>query len=213
MQANWIAAIAGALLLGTGIPACAAPEDAPRPERRYEVVNVAPDDSLNIRARPDPSAEIVGRLPAGAADIVIAGSRVAVKGSRWWRVLAPKGPGWVNARYLAPADARRGADNAFPLRCIGTEPFWALDVADGQATLETPADKRSWRAGEMRQAKGKTGRFAIRLTSEDGFGHIAAWRNRAFCSDGMSDIGYPYEGIVAAPGGPVYGGCCMRAGE
>ena len=66
--------------------------------------------------------------------------------------------------------------------------------------------------GEMTPAQGMTGRYAIRLEHDTGVGHLAAWRNYGFCSDGMSDVGYPFEGIVAGPDGSVRAGCCMRVG-
>ena len=60
---------------------------------------------------------------------------------------------------------------------------------------------------------GLVGRYAIRLENENGVGHLAAWRNHRFCSDGMSDIGFPYEGVMVTPDGAVHAGCSLRAGE
>jgi len=201
-----------ALSLGLYAPAHAIQESTPEPGQRYEVVDVAAGNTLNVRAQPGIAADIVAHLDHDARDIAVAGTRVEVNGSVWWQVIGPQGLGWVNARYLAPVDVHGEGERVFPLRCLGTEPFWALTVQDEQATLETPEKKEAWHAGAMTQAQGMTGRYAIRLESEAGVGHLAAWRNYGFCSDGMSDVGYPFEGIVADPDGSVRAGCCMRAG-
>ena len=201
-----------ALSLGLCVPAHAIQESTPEPGQRYEVVDVAAGNTLNVRAQPSIAADIVAHLDSDARDIAVAGTRVKVNGSVWWQVIGPQELGWVNARYLAPADVHGEGERAFPLRCLGTEPFWTLTVNDRQATLDTPEKKAVWDAGGMTPAQGMTGRYAIRLESEEGVGHLAAWRNAGLCSDGMSEVGYPFEGIVAGPEGSVRAGCCMRVG-
>lgn len=206
------AAAAIAVALGPCASAHAIQESTPDPGQRYEVVDVAAGDTLNVRTQPGVSAQVVGSLTPDARDIAVAGTRAEVGGSVWWQVIGTEGLGWVNARYLAPADVHGQAERTYPLRCVGTEPFWALTVRDGQATFETPEQKETWNAGEMTPAQGMTGRYAIRLEHHTGVGHLSAWRNPGFCSDGMSDVGYPFEGIVAGPDGSVRAGCCMRVG-
>ena len=193
-------------------PAHAIQENTPEPGQRYEVVDVAAGDTLNVRAQPGTSARVVDRLAPGTANLAVAGTRVETNGSVWWQVIGPKGLGWVNARYLTPTDVHGEREQVFPLRCVGTEPFWSLTIDGEQATLETPETKETWHAGEMTQAQGMLGRYAIRLENDADVGHLSAWRNYGFCSDGMSDVGYPFEGIVAGPDGSVRAGCCMRAG-
>lgn len=214
MRLSGIVALA-AMSTFLSLPALAIEELTPEPARLYRVTGVGTGDVLNIRARPDPSAEIVGTLEPGASGVVVAGTRMEVNGSVWWQVAGDDRPGWVNARYLAPADdAPPTGDESFPLQCIGTEPFWNVRVAEGEALFETPMDEgETWQVGPMTRAVGLVGRYAIRLESEDGIGHLAIWRNHRFCSDGMSDIGFPYEAIVVAPDGSVHAGCCLRAGE
>ena len=214
MRQSGIVALA-AMLTSLSLPALAIEELTPEPARLYRVTGVEAGDVLNVRAQPDPSAEIVGMLEPEAGGVVVAGTRMEVDGSVWWQVAGDDRLGWVNARYLAPADdAPPTGDETFPLQCTGTEPFWSVRVAEGEARFETPMDEgETWQAGPMTRANGLVGRHAIRLESEGGVGHLAIWRNHRFCSDGMSDIGFPYEGIVAAPDGTVYAGCCLRAGE
>lgn len=200
-----------ALLASAALPALAIQELTPEPGWRYGVVDVAPDDQLNIRAFPGAGSEIIGTLAPDATDIAVAGTRMEQDGSVWWQVLAPEGTGWVNARYLTPVDVETPPEEIFPLRCVGTEPFWALETADGEAEFSMPEHAESWTAGALTPAIGLVGRYAVRLESAEGLGHLSAWRNYGFCSDGMSDTGFPFEAILAAPGGSVYGGCCARA--
>lgn len=215
MRQFGIAALA-AMMTSLPLSALAIEEHTPEPARLYRVTGVATGDVLNLRAQPDPSAEIVGTLEPGAGGVAVAGTRLEVNGSVWWQVVRTGDePGWVNARYLTPADdAPPTGDEPFPLRCTGTEPFWSVKIAEGEARFETPMDEgETWQAGPMTRAMGLVGRYAIRLESKDGVGHLAAWRNHRFCSDGMSDIGFPYEGIMVTPDGTVHAGCCMRTGE
>lgn len=203
------------MLTSLSLPALATEELTPEPARLYRVTGVAAGDVLNIRAQPDPAAQIAGTLAPDASGVAVAGTRMETNGAVWWQVVGGDGLGWVNARYLTPADdAPPTGDETFPLRCTGTEPFWSVSVTGGEARFETPMEEaKTWQAGPMTRAAGLTGRYAIRLESGDGVGHLAAWRNHRFCSDGMSDIGFPYEGIVVTPDGTVHGGCCLRAGQ
>ena len=51
------------------------------------------------------------------------------------------------------------------------------------------------------------------LRALSGFCFAGIWRERDFCSDGMSDIRYPFGTIVILPEGEVLAGCCRRLGE
>ncbi|MCO6391835.1 SH3 domain-containing protein [Aliihoeflea aestuarii] len=206
--------IAALSLIFLADPAFATEEQAPEPTLTYRVVDVRESDVLNIRAQPDASSQIVGTLSPDADDLAVAGTRMELNGSVWWQVVGDDGLGWVNARYLAPGEAQPADDAIFPLRCNGTEPFWTLSIGGEEAVFQTPVDDDvTWKAGPMTRAVGLLGRYAVRLESEDGTGHVAAWRNHRFCSDGMSDVGFPYEAMVIAPDGTVYGGCCLRSGR
>lgn len=204
-----------ALLLSLSSPVLALEELTPEPAWLYRVTAVAADDVLNIRAQPDPSAEIIGVLQPDASDIAVAGTRMEVNGSVWWQVVGSDGLGWVNARYLTPVDDMPFPnDETFALQCSGTEPFWSASVAEGEARFMTPeSESETWRAGPMTRAMGLIGRYAIRLEKGEDVGHLAAWRNHRFCSDGMSDIGFPFEAVLITPAGAVHAGCCLRAGE
>ena len=94
-----------------------------------------------------------------------------------------------------------------PLRALGTEPFWALDIDSTGLHFKTPADTTGTRfppnapipvAGDTLVWMGETESTAI---------HVRIWPER--CSDGMSDRVYPYTAIVRVAG-TDYRGCADR---
>lgn len=68
----------------------------------YQVVGVADDDVLNVRAGPGTEHEIVGRLLPTATGVVV----LDVRRDGWWTLLLDDGlTGFANSRYLAIDDA------------------------------------------------------------------------------------------------------------
>lgn len=184
----------------------------PEPPLRYQVQGIGAGETLDIRKQPDSTASIIGTLSADDTRIVVAGTQVESDDEVWWQIFTPEGPGWVNSRYLAPAEDGLVRDTTFPLRCAGTEPFWNTTIRKEQATFSTPEASTNWQAGQMKAAAGRQGRFIVSMQAKNKQGFLAAWRNPSFCTDGMSDIGFPYESILVAPDGNVYAGCCQRDG-
>lgn len=76
------------------------------------VVNVAPNDALNMRARASSNSRIVGVLPPGRHGIIKLETECVPKnrawGSRWCPVTHYDGDavtrGWVKARYVRDSD-------------------------------------------------------------------------------------------------------------
>lgn len=66
----------------------------------YQVVYVAPDDMLNVRARANASAPIEGRLAPGATGISAGASGEMAHGHLWLPVETEDTSGWVNSLYL-----------------------------------------------------------------------------------------------------------------
>ncbi|HUG24251.1 hypothetical protein [Piscinibacter sp.] len=184
------------------------------PSLRYRVVDVAAGDQLNVREQPGVEAPVIGAFAPHADDIVITGSVMEVEGSQWWEVAFVDGyldKGWVNGRFLEPVD-RQARDSDYPLQCSGTEPFWSLALDEGQATHSSPdAEAQSMSASRWREASGRIGIFAVQLERDGQIGYASVWRERDVCSDGMSDIGYPFGTIVILPEGEVLAGCCRRS--
>jgi uncharacterized membrane protein len=129
---------------------------------------------------------------------------------------------WIATALLSAAcggrDAQPAADSTslrdsaiapqipLPLRALGTEPFWALDIDSTGLRFNTPDDTSGIRfppltpstAGDTIVWIGQ-----IESTSID----ARVWP--AKCSDGMSDREYPYKSVVNIKG-TTYRGCADR---
>lgn len=106
----------------------------------------------------------------------------------------------------APLDSAVVAIMAEPLRALGTEPFWALDVDTSGLRFITPDDTSGVRFPPIAATvvadtvvwSGQTEHAAIELR---------VWTEK--CSDGMSDREYPYASRVTIAG-TTYRGCADR---
>ena len=187
--------------------------DLPDPGLRYRIVDIAVGDRLNVREQPGVEADVLGALVPGAKNLVVTGSVMEVAGAEWWEIVFVEGyfsRGWVNGRFLAPMDEQK-PESGYPLACGGTEPFWSLDLLEGEARFSTPEEKAlALRAGPWMMAGGQTGRFAVELERDGALGYAGIWRESTFCSDGMSDIRHPFGAILIRPDGEVLAGCCRR---
>jgi uncharacterized membrane protein len=209
------------LLLLFAAPAIAEQRSAPEPALAYRVVNVASADVLQVRSQPEASAPIVGHLAANATGIIVTGVKQSVGQASWWQIVVEAeagGAGWVNSRFLAVDDPTAKREMGFGLRCIGTEPFWSLEIAKGEASFTTPEGERwLWTAQPWRNAAGHQPgqRFVIQLDTlgQEASGWAAVSRPQQSCSDGMSNLEYPYDLIIATPTKRVLGGCCARSPE
>jgi uncharacterized membrane protein len=107
---------------------------------------------------------------------------------------------------LVSLDAKGVGEFAVDFGLRGTEPFWGLNIAGDRLTLTRPeppaveATSRSFVATE-RQAVW-TGETADGRT-------IVATLTKGDCSDGMSDLDYPYVAEVRL-GGETLKGCGFR---
>jgi len=129
-------------------------------------------------------------------------------GRIWYQVVRDDEFAWIDAAHVEPQDEDRTGN--YPLQCLGTEPFWSVRI-NGEAVFETPdVAPTTWIASEWLPARGLIGRYMIRLSSGYGTGYLAMLRQT--CSDGMSDIDYPFEAIMITPGQAVRAGCCRRSG-
>ena len=105
-----------------------------------------------------------------------------------------------------PLDSAVVAIVAEPLRALGTEPFWALDVDTTGLRFITPDDTSGVRFPPIAATviadtvvwSGQTEHAAIELR---------VWTEK--CSDGMSDREYPYASRVTIAG-TTYRGCADR---
>jgi len=89
---------------------------------RFMVTDVASDDTLNIRAEPDATSDIIGEFGPNTLNVEIL--RVQ---EGWGQVPTAEGLGWVSMRFLAENPWPEG-EVPRPLACSGTEPFWSLTL-------------------------------------------------------------------------------------
>lgn len=66
----------------------------------YNVFNVAPDDSLNVREAPNGKAEIIGKLAHNANGIHVTQERRVAGQITWVKIKHDTLVGWVNQNYL-----------------------------------------------------------------------------------------------------------------
>ena len=103
----------------------------------------------------------------------------------------------------APPPVLAGVDLTQPVRVIGTEPFWAIDLT-GTALVYSGADRPEQRAPRPRASvQGTVARLEARTTAGT---PIAITLAATECSDGMSDRTYPLTAIVTV-GEETLNGC------
>lgn len=172
----------------------------------YEVVGVAADDQLNIRATPDAAAEVIGALAYDRTAVEVVAFSTA---GGWAMVNHQERAGWVAARFLqrsAPVDGPLGF-SARNLTCFGTEPFWSMQITDGRVVLSTPDSLAEhpvtaiYGSGAGAFAGGNTVFFDWSADGVPVRSHILP----GLCNDGMSDLAFGLHYIDDAFG---HRGCC-----
>jgi len=172
---------------------------------RYSVAGVAANDSLNIRADPRASAQIIGTYPPYAVNIEVL--RLS-EDSKWAKVGLGERNGWVAARYL-----QRDADTEpyripRPLSCSGTEPFWTLNLS----LRGTDFAEIGYDLSILTEVSEAVSDDAFLGVYEEGptLTHTLLVQ-RQICGDGMSDRAFGFSARVftqAPDGNRFYSGCC-----
>jgi uncharacterized membrane protein len=117
------------------------------------------------------------------------------------------------------------------MQCGGTEPFWDVTLTDQLVIFDLSGDRKAFiqpvfapatgASGDYVtsvSAKGKTGQITGFIVNEtlmilaDERGRLPSDRftYKAYCSDGMSDRGFPFSIHLMVDGKP-YTGCCANA--
>lgn len=166
-----------------------------------DVSGVAADDVLNIRARPNARAAIIGSFPPDAAGIEVIEAR-----DGWLRIALPEASGWISARYARLRPGLWQPDAVPPgLACHGTEPFWGLTLDGNTARFTTPESATRHTGLRILSPEGAGATPHRALVAEGLVAMIAP--APALCSDGMSDALFGLEvGLVV--GERHLRGCC-----
>jgi uncharacterized membrane protein len=194
-----------ALIFCFVLPAVAATANSQFPGL-FDVTGVASNDVLNVRAGPGGSHEKIGALSHDAKNVEI----VALSESgTWGQTNVGEGSGWVSMRYLAAVPEDDYA-LSWSLSCFGTEPFWNLNVIQGQsAVFDSPEGTQTFGAGLVQGASGRPDRFWLRGGSSNT--EFTSVIRKQTCSDGMSDrmFGLDIDLLVTGGGDVVLlSGCC-----
>ncbi|MCW9043931.1 MAG: SH3 domain-containing protein [Pseudopelagicola sp.] len=181
----------------------------------HHVVNVAPNDVLNIRSAPNASAPVIGTLAPDANDIEVV---AADETGQWGRINSGERSGWVSLRFMQTTANGHWKTPSATLSCFGTEPFWSL-------FLSPKAKRADFARPDTAPVSTKITQFLI---SAPGFpasnwavfdkGTLKwAQMQQASCNDGMSDraFGISIKLAVSQPMNnpltpPIYtlAGCC-----
>jgi uncharacterized membrane protein len=174
--------------------------------RLHDVVGVASDDVLNVRAGPGGTHPVVGQLAPGAR-----GVEVIRADGNWGMVNVSETAGWASLRFLRPR-ADGDLPNTARLTCGGTEPFWDVKILQGQsALLRTPMaydPGERFRVGLFQRAYNPIEKWVLQGVA--GLDFLSMVVVKTYCDDGMSDreAGFDVTLIVSGSQSYVYSGCC-----
>ncbi len=176
--------------------------------RLYDVTGVAADDVLNIRADPSGSSAIIGQLTPQQQNIEVMASDASGK---WGLVNVGERSGWVAFRFLHATTGNEDYALAPELSCRGNEPYWSLDVNQGQSAefSSLTGETKSYPVGKISVGTGRTDRFLLGLGQSS-----VAVISREMCSDGMSDRDFALRiDLVTSADGQqsLLSGCCSIA--
>jgi len=170
----------------------------------YEVVGVASDDVLNVRAEPNASAYDLGDLAPGQQTEVTAFDETG----KWARVLWQGEDGWVARRFLQIVDQYGDDFSGMPvnLNCGGTEPFWNAEIyPKAEFSITKMGGETSWMPieGSIMSSNMYHPNYAFETPRFTGF------IRRAECSDGMSDVTCGWALDLLEKGEKrLWSGCC-----
>lgn len=178
---------------------------------KASVVGVRAPDVLNVRKEPNAKAPIVVGIPANGEGVLSSGPHRMVGNSTWIRVSYEGQVGWANQRFLEFED--RGLGIQERLECLGTEPFWALQIdPSGLGTFES-MDKQGipFLVEAKENAQGRTDLWHLSFAASTSGKLMTAFLSASGnCSDDMSDHRYKYEVFLSKSPLGVLKGCCNR---
>ncbi|RCU45698.1 hypothetical protein DU002_14660 [Corallincola holothuriorum] len=98
-----------------------------------------------------------------------------------------------------------------PLKCLGTEPFWSLELKDRTIVLEDmDSVQGQFKLTKAITSSNHTNRWFLTATGADSASVSVALSKTNQCSDGMSDFSYEYEVMLLTPEQQLLSGCCNR---
>jgi uncharacterized membrane protein len=180
---------------------------------RYAVTGVTTDDYLNVRSKASARSAIVIRIPYDTAGIRRLEGEAVVVGQTWWRIKWQGKQGWVNKRYLKKVVQHTGSSatgEAKPaiLHCGGNEPFWGMKITQHALAFSPMSGQKINVPVIFNKTSENNTSIAAIYAKKNGKQVIAMLQKVSACSDGMSDINYPYAIAVIINNKQFYSGCC-----
>lgn len=170
----------------------------------FSVINVAANDVLWVRNAPNTGSAPVTNLQPNAPVSVL-----EFTNNGWAKVTIGQSIGYVKASYLAHGGGVTTSNGMqLGLNCNGAEPFWNLQIA-ADRTMTFTAMGGAPQVSSLQHANpSATGFYPFQFSDS---GQLSGTLSAQICSDGMSDITYPWKILLNAPMSGsmrVLNGCC-----
>ena len=171
----------------------------------YDITQVAADDTLSLRAQAGSRNPLLAKIPDDARFLMATGREQKLGKSTWLELNYGQHTGWVNKHYLTPSATKEFTT----LTCLGTEPFWSLDVESVKITTrDIDENETTYALSSVSPSNNHTNRWMLQGTAQSANElNIALWKTNS-CSDDMSERSYQYEIIYNTPDDGVFSGCC-----
>ncbi len=191
----------------------------------YSVTGVTAGQFLNVRSGPGTNNPVVFRIPANGTGVVATGEEKKVGNSVWVKVYWAGKGGWVSKTYLTtkpipapspgskpppPPSGNAGSDSkgGVVMRCGGTEPFWGITITERDMSVDVLDGPRYNVPVTFRQTSANDRTIAV-IAGQNGPNETQTFLQKvSACSDGMSDVNYPYAVTAVFNKQRVYSGCC-----
>ena len=194
----------------------------------YVVSGVPSGEFLNMRTGAGINNAITGRIPYNGQGIVTTGEEQKVGSTNWAKVYWNGVGGWVSTSYLQPAGqaSKTPAAAVTPektpttvtsatakpatntLVCTGSEPFWRIDVSDAKLNVNMSDGPQYTVPVTFRQTSANNTTIAV-IGGATGTNNTQAFMQKVdSCSDGMSEVKYPYSITAVLNNKQVVSGCC-----
>ena len=171
----------------------------------YDVTGVSADDTLNVRAGPAVTAQVLDELGPERDGIEVVGF---ADDRRWGQINIGEGTGWVSMAYMERQENQNPVPKTpVPLWCYGTEPFWSVEIGQTDVSFTDPGmdEPALVQPIDYYASVPHSPRGAIVA------GDISGFVSRELCSDGMSDrqYGWRIDFLRSGNGGHfMFSGCC-----
>lgn len=174
-----------------------------------KVVNVADDDSLNVRSEPNGKSPVVAVIAYDERNIV----QLEKKG-KWVLINSAGSQGWVHSQFVEASNHESlGYISGREFKCSGGEPHWTLSTFGEEVSYGLYGEEGSFfLSSNFREGMSRNNIWYGHLSSKALDGRsMTVWIEKVqSCSDDMSDINYPYRINVIDSDKHLVSGCCQN---